>query len=217
MRFLTPEEVERNRRRREEEQQEQQGPSTSAQGVSLPRASLEIEHHPPAGHRPLERTRSEVDRRLKVQTLNFLHGAHEYHWHMSGADTATVVMQGRKAWLMFDVIHLITDRDDKFINKMRKMAETIGESASPRHRRHVFHVEPTCGAPGAGTVRDVIRARREEVRAVFRQHIDSIVYPNDSAMAISNHDFAGLGRLRLKLGDREISQMHPSQSRSALC
>ena len=183
-----------------------------------------MHHHPPDGSRPSphseESTSTHLDKRTQVQTLNFREGRHSYHVELSGADTATIVVRGRTAWLMFDVIHLWAARDDKFLARLRILHERAAELAAPAHERHVCHIAPTMprrSTTSARPVQAIVDARRREVEAVFAgDRVEYHEYPGTSSLVISNMHWQGTHRLSLTLGGRDIAGMHRSTSISQI-
>ena len=203
--------------------------------TQTPRTSVDLEHHPPERGQPArdealeesrEPTRTQLDHRTKVQVLHFSgdHTRPHIYWAaLAGAYTATVVLRERTAWIMFDVIHLHRDRDDKFLAKMRTLHERASAfpgaaTAGEGRCRHVYHIEPTCPAH-ITLIRDIVDARHREVASVFadsRVHYKE--YPGTARLEVSNVGWAMRHSLSLKLNGLELGRsMGGSLSRLTSC
>ena len=255
---LSPEQVERERQRRREHEHEQEtrlaperdpseveGPSGGAHGLRSSRdrpptphgrQSIDIVHHPPsprghaAEHAGGEVTTSLINKARQIQQLTFRRDhRHRYLVELSLADTATVVLRGTTAWLMFDVIHWHRDaqREARFLLKLRELRDRAGALEACRRG---FHIEPRWRAsnedlPAHAAIQAIVDNRRREVRDTFgaeREGGDEIVfrqYPARSTLEIDNVDWEARERLSLKLDGREVvgGGMHASFSRSRLC
>ena len=228
MRFLT--EAERN------PDDEQQRRAPEAQGPShlgTPRQSLDLVHHPPeeagTSRGGLRRTESDLERATKVQTLHFPelprreqpHGHtdakrhHTFRFNLPGTDTATLVLGGRTAWVVVDVLHLREERDAKFLDKLRTLhtVSTTGGASSEGSRR-VYHIEPA--GMDAAVLERILGQRRREVQRAFGDRVQFHQYRKEKVLTVDDRDWAMTHSLTVKLNGMRLHGESMSTSFSRL-
>ena len=200
--------------------------------VHAPRGAA-AERGGPAGEAAVTTTR--LGKALEVQRLTFPRGRgrhrqrHRYLAELGPADTATVVLRGDAAWLVFDTIHYHRDpaREERFRHKLRGLRGRAGAGG-----RRVFHIEPrwresTEDLPAHAAIQAIVDARRREVLAAFgpahgRAPGDELVfrkYPAHARLAVDNLEWEHRERLALRLDGREVvgGALPASMSVSHLC